>query len=61
MKQTRNKVPSNIFRSFDLKAKVQFVFFREKDSMKSKYYVFNDYKQRNDLCLVYLKSKLRPS
>ena len=39
MKQTRNKVPSNIFRGFDVKAKVQFVFFRENDIMKSKYYV----------------------
>ena len=58
--QTTNKVPRNMFRKFEVRKKMQFLYRRPKNSMKSKCYVFNDYKQRNKACLCYLECKLQP-
>ena len=44
---------------FTLLRKVRLMFWRQKESMKGKCYVFGGYKERNNACLVYLKCKLQ--
>ena len=51
-KQTPDKSPSNIFRVLEVRKKVGLMFWRPKDTMKDKSYVFSGYKQRNKVCLV---------
>ena len=53
-KEVTSKVPSNIFRGFEVRRKVRLMFWRPKDSMKGKRSVFCGYKQRNKVCLMYL-------
>ena len=49
----------NIFRGFKGRKKVRFMFWRPKEGMRSKYSVFSGSKERNKVCLVYLKCKLQ--
>ena len=58
-KQTTNKVPSNIFRGFELRTKVQLMFWGPNNSMKGKGDIFSGYKQTSKVCFVYLQSKLQ--
>ena len=43
----------------EVSKKEPFMFCRPKNSMKSKCYVFSDYKQRNKMSLVFLGGKLQ--
>ena len=54
MKQT-----TNIFRDFKVSRKIRLMFSRPKGSMKGKCYVCSGYKQRNNVCLLYLECKMR--
>ena len=56
--QKTNNVPPNIFRSFEVREKVRYMFRMPKDSRKRKCDVFSDYLQRNKVCSVYSESKL---
>ena len=58
-KQRTNKEARNIFRHFKLSTKVRLMFWRTKDRMKGKCYVFSGYKQWNELCFFYLECKLQ--
>ena len=58
-KQRRNKVPPKIFRGFEVRKKTRLMVWKQKDTMKSKCYVFSGYKQRNKVFLVYLECKLQ--
>ena len=49
----------NIFRGFEVRKKVRLMFWRTKDSMRSKYSAFSRSKERNKVCLVYLEWKLQ--
>ena len=51
---------SNIFRAFEGREKVRFMFRRPKSNMKRKCYIFSSYKQGNKVCLVYLEPQLEP-
>ena len=57
--ETTNKVPLKIFRGFEVKEKKRLMFWRPKHSMKGRYYLFSGYKQRNNVCLVYLECKVK--
>ena len=55
----KQKVLHNIFRLFEVRKKVRLMFWKPKDSMKAKCYVFSDYKQRNKLCFLYSECQLQ--
>ena len=56
---SKKNVPRNIFRGFGVRKKVELMFWRAKDSIKSKCYRFSNYKERNKVCVVYLECKLQ--
>ena len=58
-KQTTNKVPRNIFRKNEERKKIRLIYWRPKNSMKGKCYVFSDCKHRNNVSLLYLECKLQ--
>ena len=53
--QRTNNVPHNAFKSFEVRRKRRFMFLRKNYSMKSKCYIFSDYKRTNNVCFVYLE------
>ena len=57
-KQTKNNVPPKIFRGFEVRRKVGFMFSRPKNTITGKCYVCTGFKQRNKVCLPYLECKL---
>ena len=46
-KQQKRYCLTNIRKSFQVRIKLQLMFWGPKDSIKAKYYVFSDYKERN--------------
>ena len=54
-----NKVRRNSSTGFEVGRKVGLMFWRSKDSIKVKSYVFSAYKQRNKVSLVDLNCKLQ--
>ena len=58
-KQTTNNLPPNIFRCFEVRAKVRLMFSGPNDSLKGKWNVFSSYKQTSKMCFVYLECKLQ--
>ena len=48
-----------IFRRFEVRKNIALMFWRPKDIMEGKCYVFSGHKQRNKVCLVYLECKLK--
>ena len=59
IKKTTNRVPPKLFRGFEGRKKVQFMFWKPKDNRKDKCYGCSSYKESNKECLVYLECKLR--
>ena len=59
IKQTTNNLQRNLQRRFEGKKKVRLMFGRPKYSMESKCYVYSGYKQRRNVCLLYLECKFQ--
>ena len=58
-KQTRKKVPLNIFRGFEERKMVRVMFSMPKDRVNGRYCAFSSYKQRNKVAFVYLECVLQ--
>ena len=58
-KETTKMVVLKLFRGFEARRKPRLLFWRPKNTMKDKCYVFSGYKERNKDCLVYLECKLQ--
>ena len=59
VKETTNKVPRNIFRGFQVRKKVQLMFWRLKYTIKRKCDSFSCYKERNKVFFLYLECKMQ--
>ena len=58
-KQTRNKVPPNTIKGFQLRNMVRLIIWRPNERTAGKCYVVYVYKKRNKVCLVYLECKMQ--
>ena len=58
-KETRSKVPSNIFRGFEVKKRYDSCFEGQRTALQDKCYVFSGYKKRCKVRLVFLERKLQ--